>query len=162
MTVSAIHPNMGRAGQIKPHKAKILDEFLKIGWLFSLSCDAQGCPLIISTFSLDPLTPGQHDNIDAWLINPPTLSRATRAHLPITARTKPSSKQEWCLFGPGREILEQIAGASSLVTLSIDLQKNSLSANDPKSILQHLCKLCFAFILKIFLDAVTPDCLCFP
>ncbi len=50
-------------------------------------------------------------------------SRATRAHLPTTARTKPSSTQERCLFGSGREILEQIADATSRVTLSVYLQK---------------------------------------
>ncbi len=55
--------------------------------------------------------------------SPPTKSRARRAHLPMTARAKPSSTQERCLFGSGREILEQIVGTSSLVTLSVYLLK---------------------------------------
>ncbi len=57
------------------------------------------------------------------LLPPPTPSRSTRAHLPITARTKPSSPQQRCLFSSGCEILVQTFGTSSLVTLSIYLQK---------------------------------------
>ncbi len=34
--------------------------------------------------------------------------------------------QDWCLFGSGREILEQIADTSSLVALSVYLQKKQL------------------------------------
>ncbi len=54
---------------------------------------------------------------------PTTEFRSTRAHLPITARTKPSSTQEWCLLSSGCEIMEQTSGTSSLVTLSTYLQK---------------------------------------
>ncbi len=157
MTVSAIHHNMGRAGQMKPHKAKTLGEFL-IVWRFSGSCDAQGCPLITSIFSLDPLTPDQHDNITVWLLPPPTPSRTTMAHPPITARAKPSSTQDWCHFGPGREILEQIAGTSSRVTLSIYLQRTVgapvIYPAAPVSILW--------FMIDIFLYIVTPDYSYFP
>ncbi len=53
----------------------------------------------------------------------PFMERQTmekhKFHLPITARTKPSSTQGPCLFASGREILEQTAGTSSIVTLSI-------------------------------------------
>ncbi len=58
-----------------------------------------------------------------WLLSPTIQSRATRAHPPITARTKPSLTPERCLFRYGHEILEQTVGTSSLVTLSIYLQK---------------------------------------
>ncbi len=47
----------------------------------------------------------------------------TRAHLPITSRIKPPSTQEQCLFCSCGEILKQIARTSSLVTLSVYLQK---------------------------------------
>ncbi len=54
------------------------------------------------------------------LFPPPTPSWAKRAQ--ITARTKPSLTQERRIFCSFREILlEQIAGASSLVTLSVYL-----------------------------------------
>ncbi len=43
------------------------------------------------------------------------------AHLPIAARTKPSSTQERCLFSSSCEILEQTSGTFSLVTLGIYL-----------------------------------------
>ncbi len=51
----------------------------------------------------------------------------------------PSRLRRRCLFGSGREILEQIGGTSSLVTL---IFKNSWTVSGPKSILQHLCKFC--------------------
>ncbi len=52
-------------------------------------------------------------------------SRAKRAHLQITTRTKPSAAQERCIFCSCCEILEQISGASKCVNLSVYL-KNAL------------------------------------
>ncbi len=54
---------------------------------------------------------------------PPTPSRSTRAHLPITARSKPSSTQERCLLRSDCEILKQTSSTSTIVTLSIYLRK---------------------------------------
>ncbi len=54
---------------------------------------------------------------------PPTPRRSTRTHLPVTARTKPSSTQEPCLLRSDCEILEQTSLTSGLVTFSIYLQK---------------------------------------
>ncbi len=48
-------------------------------------------------------------------------NNASFSKMCITTRTKPSSKQARCLFCPCYETLEQIAGASSLVTLSVYL-----------------------------------------
>ncbi len=86
--------------------------------------------------------------------------RTKRAHLPITARTKPSSTQVRCLFRPCREILEQIGGTSTIVNLSIYLQKQldrQWSEMFPAAPVQIL----FSFI-DIVLGTVTPDYLCFP
>ncbi len=86
--------------------------------------------------------------------------RPQRAYLPITARTKPSSTQARCLFCSCREILEQIGGTSTIVTLSIYLQKQldrQWSEMFPAAPVQIL----FPFI-EIFLDTVTPYYLCFP
>ncbi len=47
---------------------------------------------------------------------PPTPSRTKRAYIQVTAMT-----QEQCVFCARREMLEQIASASSLVTLSVNL-----------------------------------------
>ncbi len=69
-------------------------------------------------------------------------SRPTRAHLPITARTKPPSTQERCLFCPDSEILEQTSSTSSLGTLRFYLQKNSWTVIGPKSSLKHLRNFC--------------------
>ncbi len=69
-------------------------------------------------------------------------TRAMRAHLPVTARAKPSSTQEQCLLSLGREILEQTAGTSCPVTLSIYLHLNNWTVNVPKSFLQHLFYFC--------------------
>ncbi len=63
-------------------------------------------------------------------------------HLHISARTKPSSAQEWCIFCSCCEILEQIAGASSLATVSAYIIKNIWTVSGPKSFLQHLCNFC--------------------
>ncbi len=62
----------------------------------------------------------------ACIINMLAPRRATRAHLPITGTTKPSSTQERYLFGSGRKILEHIAAASSLITLSVYLQNKTV------------------------------------
>ncbi len=56
----------------------------------------------------------------------PTPSRARRAHLQTTARTKPSSTKERCLFCPCGEILEQTSSTPSLGTLRFYLQKTSV------------------------------------
>ncbi len=69
-------------------------------------------------------------------LNPPTPSRSTRVHLPITARIKPSSTKERCLFCPCGEILEQTSSTPSLGTLRLHLQKTvgpSLDRNLPCS-----------------------------
>ncbi len=71
-----------------------------------------------------------------WILPPPTPSRPTRAHLPITARTKPFSMKERCLLCSDSEILEQTSSTSSLGTLSFYLQKSvgpSLVRNLPCS-----------------------------
>ncbi len=63
------------------------------------------------------------------------------AHVPITARTKQSSAQERCLLRLDCEILEKTYSTSSLVTLSIFLQKN-LDRNLP-------CSTCVTSLLQI-------------
>ncbi len=72
-----------------------------------------------------------------WLLPPTTLSRTTRAHLPITARTKPSSMQERCLLSSGREILAQTSATSSHPQYLSS--KNRWTVNSPQFFLQHLC-----------------------
>ncbi len=92
------------------------------------------------------------------LLTSPTPSRATRAHLPITARTKPSLTR--CLFSSGSEILEQTARTSNLVILSIYLQKQldrQWSEIFPATPMFFL-----SLFIGIFLFTVTPDYLCFP
>ncbi len=93
-------------------------------------------------------------------LNPPTPSQSTRAHLPITARTKPSSAQERCLLSTGCEILEQTAGTSSLATLGIYLQKTV----GPSMVRNLPCSTCMNSvpIIDNFLYIITPDYLCFP
>ncbi len=71
-----------------------------------------------------------------WILPPPTPSRSMRAHLPITARTKPSSTKERCLFCPGGEILEQTSSTPRLGTHRFYLRKTvgpSLVRNLPSS-----------------------------
>ncbi len=65
------------------------------------------------------------------------LRRDTRAHIPITARTKPSSTQERCHLSSGCEILEQTSDTSSNTS-----SKHSWAVNGPKSSLRHLCNFC--------------------
>ncbi len=79
-----------------------------------------------------------------------------RAHLPITARTKPSSTQERCLFGSCREILKQIAGTSSLVTLSVYLQKKQFDRQWSEIFPEAPVSIQFPFV-DIFLYIVAPD-----
>ncbi len=83
------------------------------------------------------------------------LSPSTRAQLPITARTKPSSTQEKCLLSSDCEILEQTSSTSSLVTLSISLQKTV----GPLMVRNRSCSTCATSIS--ILNTVTPDYLCF-
>ncbi len=64
---------------------------------------------------------GEVDLSPSDLLPPSIPSRAKMAYPQITARTKPSSTQERCIFCSCCEILEQIAGTSSLVTLSVYL-----------------------------------------
>ncbi len=66
-----------------------------------------------------------------------TPSRTTGAHLPITARTKPSPTQERCLLSSGCEI-EQTSCTSSLATLSLYLQK----AAGPSMVRNLPCSTC--------------------
>ncbi len=82
-----------------------------------------------------------------WFLPPPTPSRSTRARVPITARTKPSSMQERWILSSDCGILEQIPAQScNPQYLS---SKNRWTANGPKSSLQHLC-IFFSYSLTIF------------
>ncbi len=81
-------------------------------------------------------------SLPAWPLLPPTPSRATKTHLPITARTKLSSTQERCLLSSGCEVLEQTSSASSLVTLSIYLQKTV----GPSMVRNRPCSTCVTFV----------------
>ncbi len=63
-------------------------------------------------------------------------------------RIKPSSTQERYLFGSGRGILEQIAGISSLVTISIVVKKKlnrQWSEIFPAAFLRNFCSYSLAF-----------------
>ncbi len=73
-----------------------------------------------------------------------TLTRlnSSSAHLPITARIKPSSTHERCLLSSDCEILEQTSLTSSLVTHSIYLQKTV-----GPSLVRHLpCSTCITSV----------------
>ncbi len=74
------------------------------------------------------------------------------AHLPITARTRSCSTQERFLLCSCREILEHIAGTSSLVILSAYLQKTA-----GPSMVQNLS--CSTYVNSVPLNAhFSPYC----
>ncbi len=95
-----------------------------------------------------------------WHLPPPTPSRATRAHLPITARTKPSSTQERCLFSSGREILEQSVDTPSLVTQYLSSKQfdrqwpEVFSCSTCVAIHWHFSLYCYP---RLFMFSLTPN-----
>ncbi len=144
----------------------ILLSFLQMTWTW---WSRDSSPAVVSFFRLGPgwgmgpINQPERVNLTLpiWLLPPHTPSRTTRAFLPITARIKPSSTQEWCLFSPGHEILEQIAGTSSLVTLSIYIQKTVGSLMGRKLSCSTCVNSSDIFHLHFSLCCY-PDNLCFP
>ncbi len=59
--------------------------------------------------------------------------RLYRAHISITPRNKPSSTHVRCLYSSCLEVLEQIAGTSTLFTLSVYLPMYSGSSMSPNT-----------------------------
>ncbi len=97
-------------------------------------------------------------------------SRSTRAHLPITARTKPSSTKERCLFCPCGEILEQTSSTPILGNLRFHLTKTvgpPLVRNLPcstcvTSVPIHLqfSQYCYHRLLMFSLNTRSPPLIC--
>ncbi len=105
-----------------------------------------------------------------WILPPPAPSRSTRVRVPITARTKPCSTKERCLFCPCGEILEQTSSTPSFGTLRFHLQKTgwpSLVRNLPCStcitsvpIHWQFSQYCYHRLLMFSLNTQSPHLVC--
>ncbi len=92
----------------------------------------------------------------------------SRAHLPITARTKPSSTKERCLLCPDSEILGQTSSSSNLRKLSFFLQKTfgpSLVRNLPcstcvASVPIQFSQYCYLRLFMFSLNTQSPTRVC--